>query len=172
METKAKKPSGKPIYLIQLHKARRMHFDFRLEMDGLLVSWSVPKGPSLDPKEKRLAVRTENHAIEYADFEGSIPEGEYGAGTVIVWDKGGYENTSTKGDTKLSMSAALQAGHIKVRLFGEKLRGGYTLIQTRMHGQDKNWLLVKDKDAEADGRRNPVDTDPRSVVSGKTIEEI
>lgn len=152
MEAKdrAKKSSDKPTYVIQLHKARRTHFDFRLEVEGVLVSWTVPKGPSLDPKEKRLAVRTEDHPLEYADFEGTIPEGEYGAGTVIVWDKGIYENVSTKGNKKVSMSAALQAGHVKVRLSGEKLRGGYTLIQTRMRGEDKNWLLVKDKEDEAE----------------------
>ena len=168
----AKKSSDKPIYVIQLHKAKRMHFDFRLEVDGLLISWAVPKGPSTDPRKKRLAVRTEDHQLEYADFEGNIPEGEYGAGTVIVWDKGVYENVSTKVDKKVSMSAALQAGHIKFRLFGEKLRGGYSLIQTKMRGEDKNWLLVKDNDAEADVHRNPVSTDPESVLSGKTIEEM
>jgi DNA ligase D-like protein (predicted 3'-phosphoesterase) len=174
MEAKdrAKKASGKPAYVVQLHKARRLHFDFRLEVDGVLVSWAVPKGPSLDPREKRLAVRTEDHPLEYADFEGNIPEGEYGAGTVIVWDKGVYENASIKADEKVSMSTALEAGPIKFRLFGKKLRGGYTLIQTKMRGEDKNWLLVKDKDAEADVHRNPVETDPRSVLSGKTVEEM
>jgi DNA ligase D-like protein (predicted 3'-phosphoesterase) len=156
---------NKPIYVIQLHKAKRMHFDFRLEVGGVLVSWAVPKGPSLDPKEKRLAVRTEDHPLEYADFEGTIPEGEYGAGTVIVWDKGVYENMSIKGNKKVSMSAALQAGHLKFRLSGEKLRGGYSLIQTRMRGEDKNWLLVKDKDSEADAHRNPVSSNPSSVSS-------
>lgn len=169
---KARKSSDKPTCVIQLHKAKRMHFDFRLEVDGLLISWAVPKGPSLDPKEKRLAVRTADHPLEYADFEGNIPEGEYGAGTVIVWDRGVYENMSTKGDKKVSMSAAIKAGHIKVRLFGKKLKGGYTLIQTKMRGEDKNWLLVKDNDAEADVHRNPVHTNPESVLSGKTIEEI
>ena len=149
-----------------------MHFDLRLEVDGLLISWAVPKGPSTDPRNKRLAVRVEDHPLEYADFEGNIPRGEYGAGTVIVWDKGVYENMSAKGDKKVSMSSALQAGHIKVSLFGKKLRGGYTLIQTKMRGEDKNWLLVKDNDAEADVHRNPVSTDPESVLSGKTIEEI
>jgi len=169
---KAKKSSGKPIYVIQLHKAKRTHFDFRLEVDGVLVSWAVPKGPSLDPKERRLAVRTEDHPLEYAAFEGNIPEGEYGAGTVIVWDNGVCENMSTKGGKRVSMSTALEAGHIKVTLFGMKLRGGYTLIQTKMRGEDKNWLLVKDNDAEADVHRNPVHTNPESVLSGKTIEEI
>jgi DNA ligase D-like protein (predicted 3'-phosphoesterase) len=161
-----------PIYVIQFHKAKRMHFDFRLEVNGLLVSWAVPKGPSLDPKEKRLAGRTEDHPIEYADFEGNIPEGEYGAGTVIVWDKGLYENLSTKGAKEVPMSAAIQAGHIKFTLFGKKLRGGYSLIQTKMHGEDKNWLLVKDNDAEADIHKNPISTNPESVLSGKTIEEM
>jgi DNA ligase D-like protein (predicted 3'-phosphoesterase) len=164
--------SDKPIYVIQLHKARRMHFDFRLEVDGVLVSWAVPKGPSLDPREKRLAVRTEDHPLEYAGFEGNIPDGEYGTGTVIVWDNGVYENASIRGNKKVSMSTALEAGHIRFRLFGIKLRGGYSLIQTKMRGEDKNWLLVKDKDAEADVRRDPAKTDRRSVLSGKTIEEM
>ena len=136
------------------------------------MSWAVPKGPSLNPKERRLAVRTEDHPLEYADFEGNIPEGEYGAGTVIVWDKGVYENASIKGDKRVSTSTALAAGHIKFRLFGVKLRGGYTLIQTKMRGEDKNWLLVKDRDAEADAHRNPAETDRRSVLSGKTIEDM
>jgi DNA ligase D-like protein (predicted 3'-phosphoesterase) len=164
--------SDRPIYVIQLHKTKRMHFDFRLEADGLLISWAVPKGPSLNPKEKRLAVRTEDHPLEYADFEGNIPKGEYGAGTVIVWDKGVYENISAKGDKELSMSVAIQAGHIKFRLFGNKLRGGYSLIQTRMHGKDKNWLLVKDNDAYADVHRDLMSAAPESVISGKTIEEL
>ena len=171
-EDKARRSLYKPTYVIQLHKAKRLHFDFRLEVDGVLISWVVPKGPSLDPKEKHLAVRTEDHPLEYADFEGNISEGEYGAGTVIVWDRGVYENMSTKGDKKVSMSAALKAGRIRFLLFGTKLRGGYTLIKTKMRGEDKNWLLVKDKDTEADVHRNPVDTDRRSVLSGKTVEDI
>jgi DNA ligase D-like protein (predicted 3'-phosphoesterase) len=169
---KAGRYPDKPIFVIQLHKAKRIHFDFRLEVDGVLVSWAVPKGPSLDPKEKRLAVRVEDHPIEYADFEGNIPQGEYGAGTVIVWDNGVYENMSTKGDQNVSISAALKAGRIKFLLFGKKLKGGYTLIQTKMRGEDKNWLLMKDNDDRADVHRNPVDTDRRSVLSGKIIEDI
>ena len=119
-----------------------------------------------------MAVRTEDHPIEYADFEGSIPEGEYGAGTVIVWDRGFYENMSAKGDKELSMSAALQSGHIKVRLFGKKIRGGYSLIQTKMRGEDKNWLLVKENDADADVHRDPASSDRKSVLTGKTIQEV
>ncbi len=164
--------AGKPVFVIQQHDATRMHFDFRLEVDGALVSWAVPKGPSTDPREKRLAVRTEDHPIEYAFFEGRIPEGEYGAGTVIVWDSGEYENMSKKGGKEISVSEALSAGHAKVRLFGKKVRGGYAVIHTKTGGQDKNWLLVKEDDEEADARRKPVVTEPKSVLSNKTVKEM
>jgi len=166
------KSSEKPIFVIQQHDARSMHFDFRLDVDGVLASWAVPKGPSTDPREKRLAVRTEDHPMEYADFEGEIPEGEYGAGTVIVWDTGDYENMSQKDGKKISMSEALREGHAKVNLFGKKLKGGYALIHTKMRGDDKNWLLIKEDDEEADARRNPVSTEPESVISGKTVKEM
>ena len=166
------KSSEKPIFVIQQHDARSMHFDFRLDVDGVLASWAVPKGPSTDPREKRLAVRTEDHPMEYADFEGEIPEGEYGAGTVIVWDTGLYENMSQKDGKKISMSEALREGHAKVNLFGKKLKGGYALIHTKMRGDDKNWLLIKEDDEEADARRNPVSTEPESVISGKTVKEM
>jgi len=166
------KSSEKPIFVIQQHDARSMHFDFRLDVDGVLASWAVPKGPSTDPREKRLAVRTEDHPMEYADFEGEIPEGEYGAGTVIVWDTGDYENMSQKDGKKIPMSEALREGHAKVNLFGKKLKGGYALIHTKMRGDDKNWLLIKEDDEEADARRNPVSTEPESVISGKTVKEM
>ena len=166
------KSSEKPIFVIQQHDARSMHFDFRLDVDGILASWAVPKGPSTDPREKRLAVRTEDHPMEYADFEGEIPEGEYGAGTVIVWDTGDYENMSQKDGKKIPMSEALREGHAKVNLFGKKLKGGYALIHTKMRGDDKNWLLIKEDDEEADARRNPVSTEPESVISGKTVKEM
>ena len=163
---------GKPIFVIQQHAARRMHFDFRLEVDGVLASWAVPKGPSTDPRERRLAVRTEDHPLEYARFEGRIPEGEYGGGLVIVWDTGEYQNMSEEDGRRIPVKEALGAGHAKVRLLGRKIRGGYALIHTRMGGEEKNWLLVKEKDEEADARRNPVATEPRSVLSGKTVEEM
>lgn len=169
---RSKKASEKPVFVIQQHDASHEHFDFRLEIDGVLASWAVPKGPSTDPREKRLAVRTEDHPLEYADFEGRIPEGEYGAGAVIVWDRGRYENLSSKSGKDLSASDALRAGHIKVELFGEKLRGGFSLIHAKMRGDEKNWLLVKEKDHEADARRNPVSTEPKSVLSGKSVKEI
>ncbi len=166
------KSSGAPVFVIQQHDASRMHFDFRLEVEGVLASWAVPKGPSTDPREKRLAVRTENHPLEYADFEGCIPEGEYGAGAVIVWDTGNYENRSRQDEGEMPLKKALEQGHAKVRLHGQKLKGGYALIHTKMGGDDNNWLLVKENDDQADARRNPVSTEPQSVLSGKTIKEM
>lgn len=166
------KSSRKPVFVIQQHDASRMHFDFRLEVDGVLASWSLPKGPSTDPRDKRLAVRTEDHPLEYADFEGRIPENTYGAGAVIVWDTGTFENMSRKDGRKISLKKALAQGSAKVSLKGKKISGSYALIHAKMGGDDKNWLLVKEKDDQADARRNPVSTEPKSVLSGKTIEEM
>lgn len=168
-----KKGGKKQIFVIQKHDASSLHYDFRLEIDGVLVSWAVPKGPSTDPREKRLAVRTEDHPLEYADFEGVIPEEEYGGGTVLVWDSGTYRNLKEEEEEekKVSMADALEEGHLSVWLEGEKLRGGYALTKTGYRGRD-NWLLVKMKDEGADARRNPVSTQPESVRSGRTIGEI
>ncbi len=110
-----------PLFVVQRHDASRLHFDVRLEVDGVLVSWAVPKGPSLDPRDKRLAVRVEDHAMDHATFEGRIGGG-YGAGTVIVWDTGGFENVTEKDGDLLDAAAAIEAGHIKVVLHGTKLR--------------------------------------------------
>lgn len=164
-----RKPRGPLIFVIQKHDASSLHYDFRLEIGRVLVSWAVPKGPSTDPKERRLAIRTEDHPIEYADFEGVIPEGEYGAGTVIVWDTGTYRRLEGTDDTHSTMEQALKDGHIGVSLEGKKLKGGYAL--TRL-GQGKKWLLVKTRDDEADARRNPVRTEPQSVLSGQSIDEL
>ena len=166
------KVSHGPIFVIQQHDASHLHYDFRLEADGVLVSFAIPKGPSTDPKDKRLAVRTEDHPLEYAAFEGIIPEGEYGAGTVIVWDGGEYENVSEKNGKALSMSEAIKSGHIRVRLHGNKLSGGYSLIHAKLRGEDKNWLLVKEADEAADPQGNPVADQPRSIISGLTIQEL
>jgi len=164
---------GNPIFVIQQHDASTLHFDFRIEVDGVLKSWAVPKGPSCDPRDKRLAIRTEDHPIEYADFEGEIPEDEYGGGTVIVWDAGPYRSiTKDDGDEELSIDEALSRGQAEIWLEGKKLRGGYALIHSKMNGDEKNWLLVKMKDEGADARRKPTQTEPRSVISGRTIEEI
>jgi DNA ligase D-like protein (predicted 3'-phosphoesterase) len=150
-------------FVIQQHAATSMHFDFRLEVSGTLKSWAVPKGPSTDPREKRLAMAVDDHPLSWGDFEGVIGEGEYGAGPVIVWDRGDYRNLREE-----SMEEALGLGHLSFWLEGEKLRGGWSL--RRIGG--RRWLLVKRRDEEADARRNPVSTQRESVVSGRTIEEV
>lgn len=155
-----------PRFVIQKHDASRLHYDFRLEVDGVLKSWAVPKGPSLDPREKRLAVEVEDHQLSYYDFEGVIEEG-YGAGTVLVWDMGTYRNLDDDG----TMAEALEKGHARFWLDGEKLRGGFTLQRTR-DGDKPQWLLIKRRDAEADARRNPESTQPESVLSGRTVEQV
>jgi DNA ligase D-like protein (predicted 3'-phosphoesterase) len=150
-----------------------MHFDFRIEVDGVLKSWAVPKGPSTDSSEKRLAVATEDHPLEYADFEGVIPEGEYGAGTVIVWDAGPYKNiTEDDNGKEVPIAKALKRGIAEIWLEGKKLRGGYALVHSKVRGNEKSWLLVKMKDDAADARRNPVSTEPKSVLSGRTLKQV
>jgi DNA ligase D-like protein (predicted 3'-phosphoesterase) len=163
-----KRSTAEPIFVFQKHDARKLHYDFRLEVDGVLKSWAVPKGPSTDPKEKRLAVPTEDHPLEYGDFEGVIPEGEYGAGTVLVWDTGPYRNLRGEKDGDgASMKKSIEEGKIEVWLEGKKIKGGYALVRT-----GDRWLLIKKKDDEADARRNPTSTEPESVLSGRTLEEI
>jgi DNA ligase D-like protein (predicted 3'-phosphoesterase) len=166
-----KASEGGPIFVIQKHDSSNLHYDFRLEVDGVLKSWAIPKGPSTNPAEKRLAIPTEDHPIEYARFEGVIPKDHYGAGEVIVWDAGSYENTSEKDGISLTMEAAVEKGHITVYLKGKKLQGGYALIKTGK-GEDDRWLFMKMKDDQADARRNPTSTEPESVISGKTIEDL
>jgi DNA ligase D-like protein (predicted 3'-phosphoesterase) len=160
-----------PMFVVQKHQARNLHYDFRLEVDGTLASWAVPKGPSTDPREKRLAMRVEDHPLGYGDFEGTIPEGSYGAGAVIVWDTGSYRNLTEKDGHEVPMRAALENGHAVVWLDGHKLRGGYALTRTG-GGDRERWLLVKTRDDQADARRNPVSSQPESVLSGKTIEQV
>ena len=160
-----------PRFVIQQHDASTMHWDFRLEADGVLKSWSVPKGPSTDPGDKRLAVPTEDHPLDYADFEGVIPEGEYGAGSVIVWDAGSYRNLTTDDDgDEISVADAVDDGHLRVWLNGQKLSGGYAL--TKMGGDRSEWLLIKMDDSEADRRRRPAKTQPESVMTDCTVEDV
>jgi DNA ligase D-like protein (predicted 3'-phosphoesterase) len=166
---KRRRSSTRPVFVIQQHNASRMHYDFRLEVDGVLKSWAVPKGPSTDPREKRLAVPTEDHPLEYADFEGVIPEDEYGGGTVLVWDRGSYRNLRREKDREeRTMADCLREGKIEVWLEGSKISGGYALIRTG----DERWLLVKINDDRADARRNPTGTQPESAISGRSLEEI
>ncbi|HET9555112.1 MAG TPA: DNA polymerase ligase N-terminal domain-containing protein, partial [Anaeromyxobacteraceae bacterium] len=148
-------------FVVQQHAARRLHWDFRLELHGTLRSWAVPKGPSADPGEKRMAVEVEDHPIEYADFEGVIPAGNYGAGPVIVWDKGWWRPVEDP-------DAGYDKGKLLFELGGYKLRGEWTLVRTR---SAKEWLLMKHRDAFADpGGKRPVS--PASVFSGRTLEEV
>jgi DNA ligase D-like protein (predicted 3'-phosphoesterase) len=140
-------PPAGAIFVVQEHRSRRLHYDLRLEVDGVLKSWAVPKGPPTDPRDKRLAIQTEDHPIEYASFEGTIPAGQYGAGTVAIWDKGSYQNMTQKDGREIAMVEALQDGHAVFRLVSEKLKGGYAITRTK-----RGWILVKMKeDKKADG---------------------
>jgi bifunctional non-homologous end joining protein LigD len=172
---KTAEPSGKPVvpahdgagFVIQKHAARRLHYDFRLEHEGVLWSWAVPKGPSLKPSDRRLAARTEDHPIEYADFEGIIPAGEYGGGAVIVWDQGTWTPDGDPG-------AMLKKGHIVFELHGHKLHGRWHLVRTRPRkpSDKESWLLFKGKDDASAEDRDIVEDAPASVLSGRTLEEV
>jgi DNA ligase D-like protein (predicted 3'-phosphoesterase) len=165
-------PSGDlPRFVVQRHDARNLHFDVRLEVDGVLVSWAVPKGPSLNPADKRLAHRTEDHPLDYVDFEGRIGDG-YGAGTVIVWDTGTYDNLTTVDGEPVGAAKALAKGHIKVELHGHKLAGAFALTHTKMGGDDANWMLVKVDDQAADRRWKPTSTQNESVLTGRTNADL
>lgn len=165
-------PAERPRFVIQRHDASTLHYDVRLEVDGVLKSWAVPKGPSTDPRDKRFATPTEDHPLDYIDFEGRIPEDQYGGGTVIVWDTGTYQNITEADGALVPMAQALEAGHAKVWLQGRKLSGGYAFTRARLGGRDDQWLLVKVDDAGADRRRNPVSTQPESVLSGRTNQDL
>lgn len=164
-------PSATPIFVVQKHAARTLHYDFRLEVAGVLKSWAVPKGPSLNPQDKRLAVPTEDHPLEYADFEGVIPEGEYGAGTVMVWDYGTYRNITEKKGQAIPLAEAVSHGHVKVWLEGKKLKGAYALTRFKKEPEEA-WLLVKADDEAADSRRNILKEEPDSALTGRSLEEI
>ncbi|MBI2908507.1 MAG: DNA ligase D [Chloroflexi bacterium] len=175
---------GPLIFVVQKHAARQLHYDFRLEVDGVLKSWAVPHGPSLDPKSKRLAVMVEDHPLDYASFEGMIPKWEYGAGQVIVWDQGSYSPDEggqllfhDRDRAQEEMRRGLDKGKISITLRGRKLKGSWTLVrmhpgsESRMRGSDKNWLLIKHQDGFADPGRDIL-KEGRSVLSGVTIEDI
>jgi len=151
-------------FVVQKHWARSLHYDFRLEIGTALVSWAVPKGPSKDPKVKRLAIHVEDHPLDYLLFEETLPEGEYGAGEVIVWDYGEFEMVGPAG---IDAAAALRDGLMRFALYGTKLRGQWTVLKTKMgKGTRENWLLQKVDDEFAEADYNP-ETEPASALSGK-----
>ena len=151
------------LFVIQKHRASQLHYDFRLEDEGVLKSWAVPKGPSLDPTVKRLAMQVEDHPVDYAKFEGVIPEGEYGGGTVMVWDHGTYEPKDTD-----NVAAALRKGELKFSLNGKKLKGSWALVRTR----DRQWLLIKHRDYYAAPRIDVTELAPASILTRRTLSEI
>lgn len=155
------------LFVIQKHDASHLHYDFRLQIDNVLASWAVPKGLSTTANEKHLAIRTEDHPLSYAEFEGVIPEGEYGGGTVLVWDIGEYEPMVDN-----SMKEALNKGALKFKLKGQKLQGGYAMARISKPVEKEQWVIFKLDDEYADARKNPVNTETKSVLSGRTIEEI
>src|SRR6478672_4339677 len=144
------KSAANPYFCVQRHDATRLHYDFRLEIDGVLKSWAVPKGPSLNPADKRLAMMVEDHPYDYKDFSGTIPEGNYGAGIVEIWDKGMYTDleNSPKSVAEKNLRAGLKAGNLKFRLFGEKLKGEFALVKLK-NKEDNSWLLIKHRDEYA-----------------------
>jgi len=170
---KLKSSASKLSFVVQRHKATRLHYDFRLEMDGVLKSWAVPKGPSLNPKDKRLAMMVEDHPYDYKDFAGVIPKGNYGAGIVEIWDKGEYADleNSEKKIAEKKLRAGLKAGNLKVRLFGKKLKGEFALVKIK-NSDDNSWLLIKHNDEYAVHEDyNSEDETPESSPINKWLKE-
>ena len=164
---KQSKRSRSRIYVVQKHQASRLHYDFRLEHNGVLLSWAVPKGPSLDPSVKRLAIQVEDHPLEYAQFEGVIPDGQYGAGTVMVWDIGTWRPEQD------DVADAIKKGELKFTLRGKKLRGSWVLVRTPGYGRSarKSWLLIKHRDRYA-SKRDITVVQPKSVLTARLLADI
>lgn len=164
--------AGSSRFVIQKHRARRLHYDVRFEVDGVLASWAVPKGPSYDPRQKRLAVHVEDHPLDYATFEGTIPGGAYGAGAVIVWDAGTFANITEKKGQPVPLPEAIEGGHFSVWLNGQKVQGGWSVTRTSKPGDDHDtWIMVKRKDDHADPERD-VTAEGASVQSGRDLDEV
>ena len=162
-------------YVIQKHAASRLHYDLRLELDGVMKSWAVPKGPSLDPAVKRLAIHVEDHPLEYNRFEGTIPAGEYGGGTVMIWDHGTYTADADPGDPETALREGYRKGELKFVLRGKRLKGSWVLVRTKGRGdrsRQGQWLLIKHRDEAADPGRDPTEENQTSVRTGRTLEEI
>ena len=170
---KIKKSASNLIFVIQRHKASRLHYDFRLEMDGVLKSWAVPKGPSLNPKDKRLAMMVEDHPYDYKDFAGIIPEGNYGAGIVEIWDEGTYSDidNSPKELAEKKLRAGLKSGDFKFQLFGKKLKGEFVLVKLKAK-DDNSWLLIKHNDKYAvDTNYDSEEETPKNSLITKWLKE-
>ncbi|HEU4721718.1 MAG TPA: DNA polymerase ligase N-terminal domain-containing protein [Gemmatimonadaceae bacterium] len=167
---KVPKARGRTLhFVIQKHAASHLHYDFRLELDGVMKSWAVPKGPSLDPTVRRLAMEVEDHPISYNSFEGTIPKGEYGGGTVMLWDQGVYE--AEDGGGAESLRRGYEKGELRIRMHGERLRGGYVLARLRRPGRPQ-WLLIKRRDDHADPERDITAEETTSIVTKRTMEQI
>jgi bifunctional non-homologous end joining protein LigD len=170
-----RKKSPRLAYVIQKHAASRLHYDLRLELDGVMKSWAVPKGPSLDPAVKRLAIHVEDHPIEYNLFEGTIPAGEYGGGTVMIWDYGTYAAAGDEKDPEAALRAGYRNGDFKFVLKGKRLRGSWVLVRTKGRGERSRqgqWLLIKHRDEAADPDTDPTEGYLTSARTGRTMDEI
>jgi bifunctional non-homologous end joining protein LigD len=176
--SKTAEPEGKPTskrgrashFVVQKHAASHLHYDFRLELDGVMKSWAVPKGPSYDPSIKRLAMQVEDHPIEYNTFEGTIPQGQYGGGTVMLWDRGTYEPESGGGADALR--DGYERGDLKIVLHGERLMGGWVLVRMKRPGARAQWLLIKHRDEYATSKVDVTEQVQTSVTTGRTMDEI
>jgi bifunctional non-homologous end joining protein LigD len=170
----ARKPAAKLAFVIQKHAASRLHFDLRLELDGVMKSWAVPKGPSLDPSARRLAMEVEDHPIEYNTFEGTIPKGQYGGGTVMLWDRGTYTYAGGDDVTPVEgLRRGYEKGDLKFELHGKRLRGSWVLV--RMHRDEpgkRQWLLIKHRDEHARPKSDVVEENLTSVSTRRTMEQI
>ena len=170
-----RKTSPRLAYVIQKHAASRLHYDLRLELDGVMKSWAVPKGPSLDPAVKRLAIHVEDHPIEYNQFEGTIPAGEYGGGTVMIWDYGTYTAAGDAEDPEAPLRAGYRKGDFKFVLKGKRLKGSWVLVRTKGRGERSRqgqWLLIKHRDEAADPDTDPTEAYQTSARTGRTMDGI
>jgi bifunctional non-homologous end joining protein LigD len=165
-----KRAATKLHFVIQKHAASHLHFDFRLELGGVMKSWAVPKGPSYDPQVRRLAMEVEDHPMEYNSFEGTIPKGEYGGGTVMLWDRGSYEPGD--GDGEESLRAGYKRGDLKIVMHGKRMRGGWVLVRMRVEKGRAQWLLIKHRDEFADPKYDVVGEELTSVATRRSMEQI